>query len=576
MLSFARMHRIAIVTAVFVGLIAVAPSVLATVSLGSEYRGIQSLPFSDDVRYRARIHDVLDGHMLLSSPYLYEYKKGPVVMPPLNEWLYALPAYFFGLSAVIIASKFLLPAALFFLVYLLVLNIVGEGRYRLGLLVAITAGLSVVLGSDLVDYNHVLGLISGTAAPNPLVWTRLVNPITGGVQLFGFLLLLWHMWQRKYRYAHVAAGVLLASMVGYFFTFGLSLAMLAALSGIALLRREYDIVRNAVYVLTISAALDAWYWYNALLSVSGDAGRELAMRNGMFFTHVPILNKAFLAATVFVAASFAYAYLKREWRENERGWVFIWAIIFSGWIVFNQQIITGREIWYQHFVQYTVPLGMVACIVALSFLLRYKAPRLLLCLLIAVGAVSGAYGLTTMRSYVHRTSELAHLQGYAPMVEWLNENATKDCVVLDGERNEELVLLISAYTACNTYMTTSAFFGITPERIDHNFLLRMRLEGVTAGDASSYLRAHEDDVRNTYFLDWNQIFGHGEEQWILDRIAVLEKDYQTFARGNLEQQVRSFRVDYVVFDHPISPVLKRELPGLTLATSTGNFYTYAF
>ncbi|OGG59313.1 hypothetical protein A3C86_01525 [Candidatus Kaiserbacteria bacterium RIFCSPHIGHO2_02_FULL_49_16] len=568
-------HRIAIITAVFVGLIAVAPSVLAPISLQSEYRGVQLLPFSDDVRYRARIHDVLDGHVFLSSPYLYEYKNGPVVMPPLNEWLYALPAYFFGLSAVIIAAKFFLPAALFFLVYLLALGMVGEKKHALGLLTAITAGLAVTLGSDLVDYNHVLGLISGTSPPNPLVWTRLVNPITGGVQLFGFLLLLWYMWQRKYRYAYVAAGVLLASMVGYFFTFGLSLAMIAALSCAALLRREYDIVRNAVYVLIISVALDAWYWYHTLLSVSGEAGRVLAMRNGMSFTHAPILNKAILAATVFVAASFAYAYVKKEWREHERGWIFLWAAVLSGWIVFNQQIVTGREIWYQHFAQYTVPLGIVLCVVALFFLLRDRAPRFLVCMLVAISVVSGAYGISTT-IYKHRIPELAHLQGYAPVIEWLNENAPKDCVVLDGKRNEELVLLISAYTACNTYMTTSTFFGITPERIDHNFLLRMRLEGVMSESALTYLYAHEDDVRNTYFSDWNQLFSHGEEPWIVDHIAVLEKNYRAFAGGNLEKQIRAYRANYIVFKHPISPALRRELPSLTLATTTENFYIYTF
>lgn len=571
---FLKKYRIAILAAIVVGLCAVAPSILAPLTLGSEYHGIQFLPFSDDVRYLARVHDVLDGHPLLSSPYLYEYKNGPVVVPPINEWFYAFPAYLFGLTGVVVTYKFLLPAAIFLLVFFLVKGIVGTGPTpELG---AITAGLAVVLGADMVNYGQLFAAMMGTSPPSPLLWTRLVNPVLGGVQLFAFVLLMWHVWARGWRHAYILAGIVLASSIGYFFTFGTALSILAVVGAFALVRKEFDIVLRCVWIFLISLVLDAWFWYNTVLSVGGEGGRALAARNGMFFTHAHHLNKALLVATLFVLASFLYAYVWKKHREDIRTWLFTWALIIGGWLVFNEQVITGREVWYYHFVQYTVPLGIITCIIALHLLLQKSAPRLLIGALIAISAASGAYGLSTVQNYVSRMPEFARLQGYAPLIAWLNTNAPKDCVVLDGKRNEELVLLIPAYTGCNTYTTTSLFFGVAPERIQHNLLLRMRFEGVKAGEATDYLRTHADDVRNSYYADWNQLFGRGEDPWILDRISTLGRDYTDFMRGNLETQVRSFRVDYIVFGHPLSPVLRRALPDLTLATTTGNFYIYAF
>lgn len=576
-MTFLRTHRIALLVALFVGSVAVAPSILGPASLGSEYRGVQFLPFSDDVRYLARIHEVLDGHILVSSPYLYEYKSDPVVVLPLNEWLYAIPAYIFGLSAVVVGSKFFLPTVFFFLVYFFVRKLIGKEEGRLSLLASVTAGLAVVFGADMVDYRYIFSLFSGAGVPHALLWTRLVNPIIGGIQIFGFLILLWCIWERKFRFAYIAAGVLLGSTVGYFFTLGMSLALLASVGALAFLRKEYDVALRTVYVLLISLVLDAWWWYHNLLTLGGgEAGKVTAMRNGMSFTHEPILNKALLAATLFVAGCFLYSYLRREWKSHEREWFFTFALILAGWIAFNQQIITGREIWYHHFVQYTVPLGILACIIALFLLLYPMAPRLLTIAMITISAVSVAYGLISVTNYVSRLPDLQVLQEYAPVLTWLKENAPKDCVVLSGDNDDLIERLVPAYTACNVYSTTSTFFGVSGERVVHNFLLKLRFSGISAEEVSSYLHTHEDDVRTYFFLSFEQIFGHGEEPWLLEKIAFLEKEYQMFSKEDLEQQIQHYRADYIIFGAPISSSLRRAVPNLTLATSTAHFYVYAF
>ncbi len=361
MMDWVRRNRMALFFAFAVGLCTVAPIILAPVAVGDAYKGIQYLPLNDEDIYRARINEVLNGHFGVTSPFLYDYKDSPLLWPPINEWLYALPAFLFGLSAVIIASKFVLPAALFLLVYFLTKNIIGEQNYAE--LCALAAGLVSTLGIVFVDYHYLALLFSGKEL-GPVMWTRLVNPISGGVELFGFLVLVWCIWEQRLRYAYILAGALLALMIGYYFSFAIGLAVIGVLFLLAAFRKEFVIARELVYVGLISVVLDSWIWYNVFTSIGGEAGRTLAMRNGMFFTHEPVLNKVLLLATVYVALCFFYTYRVAQKKENLRSWLFLFALLAGSWLAFNQQIITGRQIWYHHFVQYTVPISMLSVIVA--------------------------------------------------------------------------------------------------------------------------------------------------------------------------------------------------------------------
>src|SRR3989339_1428561 len=122
---FMKKHTLATLFAVLVGLLSLFPSILAPLAVGGDYAGMQFLYIDDEDIYRARIHEVMEGHIGVASPYFFEYKDMPVMVPPINEWLYALPALFFGLSFVITLSKFLFPALLFLLIYVLTRSMAG-------------------------------------------------------------------------------------------------------------------------------------------------------------------------------------------------------------------------------------------------------------------------------------------------------------------------------------------------------------------------------------------------------------------------------------------------------------------
>ncbi len=570
-------HRLAIFFSIMVGVFFVLPIILPAFVLGPQYHGILNLPLSDEDIYVVRIHEILDGHWSVASPFFYEYKDFPVAMYPINEWLYAIPAFIFGLSSVVIASKFVLPALLFLLTYACMSCVLGRRNDSVTIHTALAGALFVVLGAEFVIYQVVVAYVTGSAVGD-IIWSRLVNPITGGVQLMAFLALLATTWNRGWRYAFIAAGVLLASMVGYFFSFGTALAVLGSLFLFGLLKREYDVARSLFWIGTISIVLDSWWWYRMLFTFGGEGGKAQAMMNGMFFTHAPVLNKAVFAATLLVGALFCYSYFYLKQREDIRTWIFVAALITGCWIVFNEQIITGREIWYYHFVQYTVPLCMISFITA-GYLAFRRYVRAWMTAVIFISAFCTGFGLLSTQSYVKEMSYVQSAQHYAGVFSWLTTHAPKDCVVLinpNNARREEYERVVPAYTSCNSYTAHYFWAGITKERIEHNFLLQLQMQGIESADINDYLKAHEDDIRTTFFTDWDQAFGHGEEQWITDRIDQLTKDYQGFIKVPLTRQIKKYRFDYLLSEGPLSKNLLRIMPEIEESVVIDGHYLYHF
>ncbi len=581
MKEFLKTHRIAMLLTLFVGTVIGLPSILAPLAIGSAYLGIPFLPLSDEYFYMSRIREVLDGHLWTNAPYVYEYKSLLSPTFPVNEWLYAIPALVFGLIPVVVASKFVLPALLFVFSYFLFLSVFRRDdettRWS-----AIAGSLVIVLGTEFVNYSYVFGILDGTKYPIENGWTRLVNPVMGGVQLLAFLFLIAEVWNRGWRYAHIAAGIVLAGMVGYFFSFGLALSMLATLFLFALARKEYNVARALFTTGALSIFLDAWWWYKMLFSLGGEEGAALAMRNGMFFTHEPVLNKALLASTVVVGALFCYVYFFLRRREYIREYLFAFALVVAGWIAFNEQVITGRQVWHHHFMQYTVPMGVAAIIIAGYYTFRHLR-YLWIFGTGSLATVCIAYGLYAVTAYTAPwdIDRHIHVQRAALYTTWFQQNAPKDCVVLANPNDIDVFdeeRLIPTFSHCNTYTVDFVPFGITRERIEHNYLLQLRMRGVSAAGVREHLLGQGVWIRQYFSSDWHQVFGYerGMEPWILDRIDRLTEAYQHFMKVPLETQIKKYRVDYILSEGPLPRKLLAELPDLKLVASPGMYRIYQF
>jgi hypothetical protein len=317
-----------------------------------------------------------------------------------------------------------------------------------------------------------------------------------------------------------------------------------------------------------------------LFSMGGKEGIALAMKNGLFFTHTPVLNKALLTATVISGAFFGFAYFYLRQREQVREYLFASALLGGCWIAFNEQVITGREVWYPHFMQYTVPLGVAAIMITGYFAFRHLKYLWAVCVgvLCSICIVYGLYAVTAYTA-PWDLDRLIQLQSAATYATWLDENTPKDCVVLANPNDTDLYdeeRLIPTFSHCNTYTVDFVPFGITSERVEHNYLLQLRMRDIGANDIRTYLMGQEGWIRGLFPSDWHQTFGHGMEPWVLDRIGSLSKDYQSFVKVPLETQIKKYRVDYVLSEAVLSQKLLTQMPDLKMIASPGGYHIYSF
>lgn len=558
---FFKAHGWILLFGLIVGAISVAPHVFASRALGADYKGIPFMYLDDEDVYLVRMREIVDGHWPVGSPFFAEYKNERPLMMPLMELLYAALSLGLRISlpGVLVLTKFLFPAGLYLLGAWLTKRLVA-GLGQDGKSVtweAVAGGVLATLGYDLVyDLPRAVSVLRGTYAELWLpVWTRPVNPVTGGLLVFGYLILLWQLIQRRRAWLAIPVGGLLGLMVSYFFSWGIALSITAVLGVFYLLRRDWRMIKLLCLALLVGFGVGGMYWL-ALAPDLGQSTQELMLKHGLFLTRTPLLNKTLLAAfaifiglTAFIASKAKN--LKSVMAEN--WWMFCAAFLLGGLWSLSQQIVTGRTIWPYHFVQYTKPLASIALIVAAAYALRPYLPRLWRGMLAAVIGVCVLSNVVLVRTYRNMLEDFRSRQSDMETFAWLNAEAPKDCVVLAVEEVEHLSRLIPGFTHCNVYLSTVTFSGVPEDRVRHNFFISLRLRGVTPETVRAYLGERKYLVRETFFSNWTELFHLGDESWLDQKIGELTPAYEEFYRSDFRQQLRRYRLDYVMSQRQLAP-----------------------
>jgi hypothetical protein len=604
MLKAIKNNWIALVFAVLAGLIYLAPNLFFIFSLGDKYQGIPMMQTANEDFYIARIQEILDGHPGLGSFALFEGKRGASLTPPAAEMFYALPALLFKVSAVniVVASRFFLPAILFLLVYFLIRRLTANFASLSNKFNAIAGATLVTLGYDLVDIKNVWLFLSGKIFGGWfLLWSRPVNPIMGAIFLFSFLLCLAVLTQRtKRRWAlTILAGIFLALMVGsYFFSWGIALSVLAVLLVVFLLEKRYALAKSLTTVLLSAGVLTSPYWYNSWRLSQSPWYEDMMLRNGLFLTHYPLWNKVLLAALAIYGIIFFWLFLKRKtsnlWKEcllepNEgfrfQNWfVFCLALLLGGFWALNQQVLTGRTVWPFHFVQYTIPLAMIAVIVLFYNITSGKWPKI--CRTAITLIISGTLiwgGFVQAKAYISYADYYVSLQEYGPALDWLNRQPN-DCVVLVEDETNNLYNLnglVPAFTHCNVYGSTWAYNLLSPERMHYSYLVLLRMKGVTAETIEDYVGQNRLEAVVHLFPNWKSLYGIKQFPDFVDtkleeRLKKLPDNYRQFVKEDFTSELNKYRLDYVLFLGPPKEEVLKQLPLLKLIWQKENIYIYDF
>ncbi len=560
-------HKRAIFYALVVGMLFTLPQVLARIELGGAYQGAPFLYQSDDENYLANIEDILDGHVTASSPIYFGYKDSPAVILPFGEYLYVLPSVLLHIPILLVVelSKFAFPALLFLLVYALVFSLTQrDGDEEDAKLGAVAGGLLVLLGYDFVDPAHVHAVITGAAGIGySTIWARLVNPISGGLFLFLFLMLLWKLFNGKTRLLPYAAGVLLAVMTGYVFSFGVGLSVTALLCVIAFAQKKPREAWSFVKVIGLGVLPATASGLFVLFSQAASAGGSTLAKAGLLHTHVPLVNRFLLLALVAFALVSAWLFLKRSnLLKDSAWWWFSFAFLVGTFLTFIQQVVTGVTVWPQHLVQYSIPVVYVVGMVVLYRCVRPWSRSLWAGLTYVILIASLAYGALVVSSYRTDMAAYASDQRYVPVYAWLNSHtANGDCVVLVSEKENYLSGKIPAYTHCDDYYSVQNYYGVPQDRIESGYLLWLRVRGITVADVHAYLESHRPEVRSTMFTNWLELWHASGDPWLQaiqvkgalaaweDAAAArLETDYLAFLKGDFKAELEKYKLDYVVWD----------------------------
>jgi hypothetical protein len=589
------LHKYALITMTVVALIYGMPQVIARYSLPNTYAGIPYLVNDSEGEYVSRIREILDGHYTVSSPAFYEYKNSVSLIPPTSEFFfYVLPKIVTGLSlnSIIFLSRFVLPALVFIFVYSLLLSISLRSRYAH--ITAIAGGLFVILGAGIADYHSFFSYLIHGGRETYFLWqSRLVNPVTGTLTLFVILNLMWWIMKKQTSwFVSIGAGVVLAIMSGYVFSFALALTIAILLTLFFIWKKDWQKVLKMASIPILALAFNALYIVKALRTLSHSTNTSDPLRSGMFLTHVPTLNIISVAVLLVVTALFTFLYVKshRIEKEDETWWVFVFAISLSCVIAYIQQIVTGITVWPQHFSQYTVILALVVFIILLQNFIGPRWHKLRIVGITFFIIISSVFALRMLLSIPSTILQFADQQSFAPVFEWLNNNAEKDCVVyVSSDYGNEINRFIPAFTSCNVYHSFYNYNGVPPERIMDNFIVNLRLRGIKTAEISRHWDENWFWVHAYFFRDWGDMFCCSD-RWLVkiknpEEIAgyfdSVEKDveekYSQSLKTDLKTELAKYKIDYFVVDTEKQPqVNEKNFTFLKPEKRYGRFMIYSF
>lgn len=570
--------KLLFIVAIIVGSISIFPYIYAYQNLESINEEKLHYFYQDsELVYLSRIREVTEGRLNISSPAFNEYKEIKNIQQPFGEWMYAAASL--GNSDLIpivaMVSKFVLPALLFMILYLLVVRLMVRSQYdeKVSQTVGLFVAAVVVLGYDLTNVGYLSQVFSHTFnAPQLSLWTRMVNPIIGALGFFLVSYFVLMLYQKQRALWVILAGLTLGLTAGYIFSFAIGMVFVAIMLCFAILEKNWNRVKSFGAIIVIALLMNSTYLYS-LMTASTDAAA--LQKNGLLLTHQFLHNKVlYIALLSFVIASL-YVYLRNRDKEvfwKSPAWQWQVSAMLAGFVCLNEQVITGKTVWPGHFVQFTNPIGYIvfsisALTIFSTFIQNENEKYRKYCGKVVIGAcILGivalcAINFSTIPSVITNKNEFQNIQRYIPVIEWLNKNADEECVIFPVEEFEKLGQYIPAYTSCDVYHSSYVFFAVPPERIMHNYIVHLRLMGVTEKTIDAYLDTHENDMRQYFFNNWAEKFSDGNDTWVFNTTkqgtletfipnakTMVTKEYKRTVNIPLNDLLHQYKITYIIVD----------------------------
>jgi hypothetical protein len=357
--------RLGIVSAVVVTLIAVAPQLYFCLSRGSQWNGAYAQTHGDEAVYAAYLNALIDGRPRRNNPYTGhdDSPNQPVAESYLSVQFFppfqiAKTAQLLRLSTakVFIALTALTAFSSALAVFWVLTLVLKDDRLA-------AAGVLVVLLGSSANLNVEYLLRIGDSN-NYLPFLRRYLPAAPFPILFVYCGMTWRMLttanKRAALFSALGAGALFALLAfSYIYHWSFAVVWTLCLGGIWILTNRHE-RKRAILLLAVLAAcmIAALTPYLLLVSKLGDTTAEVhflaTSRAPDLFRLIEILGFAILALLVFLIA-------RRRIRPGEPAVVFTLACALTPFLLFNQQVFTGRSLQPFH---YEVFIGSYTTVLA--------------------------------------------------------------------------------------------------------------------------------------------------------------------------------------------------------------------
>ena len=551
-----KKHWLAIVFAMIMGWMMVWPFLTFRAELGDRYQGIDRQVANDELFYLARIKDVMDEHPTLGNAYLWEHKMGLPQQLFLAEFLLAQRLKYLNINIQTghLIYNFILPAISFMLGYLILYWITASRLW------AIMFSVLLFFGIFLFEF------------------TRPISPQFNFIFWLTQFLFLWILFTKGTSRKTVFLNVLNLGLLFYIYPYYWAYYLI--LLGILIVYfffKNLDYCSALLKIVIGGLMLSSGYLYFTFKASQLQFYEDSLTRLQMIYTHFPsginILKWAVPTLLLF------FTLYRLKLLNYSKTSVFLTAAIFSVIVAVNQHIITGRNF---EFSSHYYMVGVFVSVFALAYLWaqtreqEYKLKTfdsLWLGTLIILLSMAGIIKYAEMAFSYSR--EMVTAQEFAPIFSWLNENTSRDSVIM---ANESISQLAAVYTHNNVFFARNANLFLLP---DVEVIDRFILNNIDKKFDRDFVITN---VRSIYGVRYIDEYGHTVQSNKVRKLLRLPTKAEIYLpeiaidvfltraeymKNNLAKEIAKYRLDYIILENG-QPAFAKNIFQKTLF-SAGNF-----
>lgn len=522
----------------------------------------------DEVCYAAKVQEAIDGHWRTASPYAWEHKSAGSLTP------WGGPAFLAALArltnssmdSVVILTRFVAPAISALLLAAILLQLTGSPGWSV-------VGTSLILLEPGAYYYKPLYYLTSFAVgfPQPvelrLLYARFINPLLLIIPFLIAFRCLIPCVVRPRAATAVAAG--LAIGLNFYVEPYYATYLLAWVAVALLLYLRDPMVRRTLALVLLVAALtaspafvqNAQKFQGVGLEVVTRYGGGLHTRSSAFLLHKGVILTMLVFALCYRGPTHVYRLLL--------------SAMLAGFVLLNQQLLTGREILNYHYNYVNAMVSLCGLVAVAHDRLKFAAQRIsglrperwvrfagatVLVWLVANGLVlQSRFYDAHMRPSARTEDQFPsnRRDRFERTIAWINSSAPKDAVFL---ADPLVAFVIPVYTHANAFLDPDLYDDATAamsdEELFERYMIHMKMRGMTPAEVFDMVKAPP----YVPFLSWK--FGRTlamKSKYQFDQAESFEEiltsnalahDYvaafSEFSGEMVKQGLKNYRLDYLV------------------------------